>query len=95
MVFMYFLNTNNLNPRQEATNKIVTNCADTITLTRRLMNNCSQTNDEIVACYSDLKTCNWEGFKKRADDFSKESIDIDIELKKLYREAQGLLQGLR
>ncbi len=92
LISMYTYNKNNLVSRQEKTDKIITNCANTITLNRRLLNNCSQTNDEITACYSDLKTCNWEGFKKRVDDYSKESIEVNNELSNLYQEASNLLK---
>lgn len=90
-VVMYFYHQKTMQSNKVLTDRFVANCGAAMVSAHKLLQNCNRTNDEIVACYSDLKACNWEDFKNKVDNISKESIQLNEDLKSYAKEAERLI----
>lgn len=89
---MYIYTQKELQSNKELTDKLMANCGQAMTAASELVKNCNQTKTEVVSCYSDLKTCDQEGFKQKMDSLLNEANELDSDLKNYTKELGELTE---
>lgn len=91
--FMHFYSQNELNKNRQFTEALGGNCGAAMTAASKFIKNCNQTKNEVISCYSDLKSCNQKEFNIRMDELSKEANELDNSLKGYTKDLGELLNA--